>query len=252
MPPLALAAGLKDRAKMYLEGSTMSTTYEIQQGDSVDSVAFAHGLFALTVWNDPGNAELRKKRKNRNVLLPGDSLVIPDKRSDPKDCATDKRHVFRRRGIPAKYRLQVLYQGQPVKNAAYRLVVDKVPYEGTTDGNGFLEEFVPADSRKGALLVHLAAPDPPLVCRIMFGFMDPIDSLTGMEKRLNNLGYIRRVPGHSQVTRVWNGLRRLQRDFDLPITGKPDEKSLACLESLQDTGKLIPQATGDQESTNGI
>lgn len=226
----------------------MPITYEIQPGDSTDSVAFAHGLFALTVWDDPANKELSEQRKNRNVLLPGDLLVLHDKRPDPKDCATDARHVFRRRGVPSKYRLQVLYQGLPVKNAAYRLVVDKVLHEGSTDDNGMLEEFVPADSKKGAVLVHLPQPDPPLVFRVVFGMLDPIDSLSGMEGRLNNLGYIRAAPGHSQATRVWNGIRRLQRDFDLPITGEPDKKTLACLASLQDTGKQIPQ---DQGAPNG-
>ena len=95
----------------------MSIDYEIQQGDSVDSVAFEHGFFAVTLWNHPANAALKRERKHRNVLFPQDRLVIPDKRPDPKECSTDQRHVFRRRGVPSKYRLQVLREGLPVKNA---------------------------------------------------------------------------------------------------------------------------------------
>jgi hypothetical protein len=72
--------------------------------------------------------------------------------------------------------------------------------------------------------------------------MDPVDSISGLEKRLYNLGYAHRVDGQSEHTRLWNALRRLQRDHRLPETGRVDDATRALLATLHETEKSIPGA----------
>ncbi len=58
----------------------MPITYTVEQGDCLDSIAFAHDFFPDTIWNHPPNAAIRAERKDPNILYPGDVLTIPDKR----------------------------------------------------------------------------------------------------------------------------------------------------------------------------
>src|SRR5260370_465563 len=102
----------------------MPATIIIAQGDSTIQQAELHGFYAKTVWDDPGNAALKQKRTDMNALLPGDNLVIPDKRIATFNKSSDSRHRFKRRGIPAKFVLQLLEDGKPRAGQQYRLMVD--------------------------------------------------------------------------------------------------------------------------------
>ena len=57
----------------------MPTKHTVQEGECVSSIAHDYGLLPNTVWEYEENRTLRELRKNPNVLLPGDVLVIPDK-----------------------------------------------------------------------------------------------------------------------------------------------------------------------------
>jgi N-acetylmuramoyl-L-alanine amidase len=92
----------------------MPINHTVSQGDSVISLSEVHGLFAVTIWNDQGNAGLRQKRTDMNVLMPGDVVVIPDKRPRLEKRPTGQTHRFRRKGIPAIFRFQFNYDGAEV------------------------------------------------------------------------------------------------------------------------------------------
>ncbi|MGH9900503.1 MAG: hypothetical protein ACRD68_01550, partial [Pyrinomonadaceae bacterium] len=131
----------------------MPINHEVRQGESVISLSEEHGLFADTIWNDPENAGLKKKRKDMNVLLPGDVIHIRDKRLKEVDKPTGQKHVFRRKGIPALYRLQIFDIEEPRARQKYRLLVDGKLFEGETDARGVLEQYIPATSKEGELTI---------------------------------------------------------------------------------------------------
>lgn len=217
----------------------MGFYHTISAGEGVSSIATAHGLAARTVWDHPKNRPLRR-RKDMNVLLPGDRLWIPDREQKQVNCAIDKRHVFRLRGVPVKFRLQVFYMEKHVADAPYLLVVDGDKRRGVTDGQGLIDEFVPPRSQVALVRVDLPDGNPPLLYKFLLGHLNPSDSPSGIVQRLTNLGLVRPLPGQSLPMAVFDALRRLQRDFSLPITGVPDEQTLACLEKLHDTPQAMP------------
>ena len=51
--------------------------YVIRAGDYLTAIAYACGVTPETIWNDPANDALRKKRQNYDVLAPGDVLQVP-------------------------------------------------------------------------------------------------------------------------------------------------------------------------------
>ena len=71
--------------------------YSVCQGDCLTSIADQHGFYWKTLWDR--NSALKALRKNPNVLFEGDIVRIPEKELKERDCATEKRHRFVKRGI---------------------------------------------------------------------------------------------------------------------------------------------------------
>ena len=123
------------------------------------SIAQQAGFFWETLWKHSTNTELRDKRKNPCVLLEGDAVNIPEKRPGEASGATGKRHRFRRKGIPAKLRLQFCEDGKPVKSAPWRADVDGRLHHGETDADGTAELPIPGHFKPS---IPLELADSPL------------------------------------------------------------------------------------------
>lgn len=85
----------------------MPTDYQAKSGDCVSSVAFNHGFFWETLWNHGSNSELKTKRKDPNILKEGDVVHIPDLTLKQESGATEQRHRFKLKGVPAKLKLKL-------------------------------------------------------------------------------------------------------------------------------------------------
>src|SRR5436190_441453 len=121
----------------------MPIRYNVQPGDCISSIAFEHGLFPDTIWDDPANAALKAKRKNPNVLADGDVVAIPDKRPRTEPVETTKRHTFRRKGVPARLRIRLQENGMPLANLAFKLTGSGFEVSGQTDGGGLVDVSIP-------------------------------------------------------------------------------------------------------------
>ena len=220
----------------------MPIRHVIEQGDSVIQLSEEHGLFAQTIWDDPANADLKARRKNMNILLPGDVVVIPDIRPKGERVETLQHHRFRRKGIPAIFRLQVFNIEEPRANQDYVLDIDGVAQEGTTDEQGILEVYLPPDAEKGKLVI---GPDR-FFLKMQFGHLDPISELVGVQKRLNNLGYDCGEADGELNADTKAALKAFQRRFDLAVTGEPDEATLQKLEEVYDRTNTFPEETPEE------
>ncbi len=170
---------------------TKENVFIIDYGDSTTKLAFERGLFWKTVWDHPENSRLKSKRKEPNILAAGDELYIPPLKTREESCETEKRHRFRRKGVPEKLnvRLQKL-NGQPHANTKYRLIIDDIIVrEGTLDGDGGLSEYIPNNAKVGKLWLGDKYDDGPY--QLELGNLDPIDTIRGVQHRLKNLGHWR-------------------------------------------------------------
>lgn len=163
----------------------MAVRHAVQQGDCLYSIAAEYGWFPETLWEQPENAALKKRRGKGDVLCPGDVVVIPDRRQRVEKVRTGARHLFRRKGIPHQLKVRLVSMGKPLGNHPYAISVDgDGPVEGVTDAEGWIGRAIDPRARTAAVVVGDLDE-----YRIHLGHLDPVDKKCGLQERLANLGY---------------------------------------------------------------
>lgn len=238
----------------------MPEDYVVRQGDCISSIAYKKGHFWQTIWDHPQNARLKSERKDPNILKEGDIVHIPDLRPKEVSGATDRRHKFVFKSVPAKLRLQLLRQersesagdstqasndfsvieetpqpaaemhDRPRANVPFVLDIDGRLTRGKTDGEGRLEVVLPPDAREGFLIVEPGTPRETVV-RLALGTMDPITEIAGLRKRLNNLGFCC-CEADDMTPDLESALRAFQEKYGLQVTGQPDQATRDKLQQI--------------------
>src|SRR4051812_34537990 len=93
----------------------------VQQGECTSSIADSYGLSWKRLWNLPENGNLKRLRKNPNLLLPGDIIAIPEKEKREETKPTDQRHRFQSDRQRVLLRLRLLAAGKPIAGESYVL-----------------------------------------------------------------------------------------------------------------------------------
>jgi hypothetical protein len=215
----------------------MSMNHSVQQGEGLNSIAHKYGLLPDSIWLHPQNKTLRDLRKDGDILLPGDTLYIPDRELKSIAVATSQRHRMRRKGVPAKFRLQLFHNQICRANQRWTLDVDGKQYQGVTDSSGVLKIFIDPEARRGILII---GPDQSRL-ELQFGELDPITEESGYVKRLRNLGLLTDDYRLDISHKTDDALRAFQWIMDLPLTGEADEATLAALEKIHDRSQLFPR-----------
>jgi hypothetical protein len=206
--------------------------YFVRQGDYLTSIADRFGFEPAEVWEHQKNEALRKKRKNPNLLFPGDVLFIPDE--EPAECSLE---VGTTNAYVAEETLtKVTFIGPP--GQAYRIDGIDPPLEDTAGDDGKVELEVPTSIH--FLWVHYPALN--FIFPLQIGHMDPVHKLTGMQARLDGLGYGRtllsplvdalRGGADSAAELLAGSIARFQARNELPISGERDEETIKKLEDI--------------------
>jgi N-acetylmuramoyl-L-alanine amidase len=158
----------------------------VRQGETAASIAAAAGfLWSDTVWTAPENKDIRERRPDPNVLLPGDTLYLPDRTPPAFSLPTGAEHVLTVRRTKLQVRLRLLdWLGAP--RAGEDCTVSDAGGDDlhlTTDSDGKIAFEVPADVRTATIA---CASGDAFALRI--GGLNPADTLTGVSARLRNLG----------------------------------------------------------------
>ncbi len=171
----------------------MAGYHTVAQGEHAPGIAWSYGFHDYhCVWDHPNNAELKGKRKNPNVLFPGDLLYVPDKESGEYDRSTEKKHPFILKRKPLKLRLTIADQYEkPIANTACVLMVNSQSINVTSDGEGKIEQAIPYDAKSAVLVIPDSEETPyeGMSIPIKIGHLDPVEEITGQQARLSNLGY---------------------------------------------------------------
>jgi N-acetylmuramoyl-L-alanine amidase len=169
-----------------------SGPYEVRESECLQSIAARHGHLWKTIWNHGGNAEVKSARKDPMVILPGDRLEIPEIDPGGVSKAQEKRHRFRRRGVPAVLKLQLQRDGEPRKDEPWWLEIDGQRSEGRTDGEGRIKVPIPPGARSGELRV--GEGEHETAHTLDLGMLAPFDTVRGTQQRLRNLGFYEGPP----------------------------------------------------------
>jgi hypothetical protein len=196
----------------------MAINYQVKQGDCIYSIAVEHGFFADTIWNDPNNAELKKKRQDPNVLMPGDTVFIRDKQIKEVSEPTNQVHKFRCKNTPKKLRIQLKYIDTPLKNTDYKIDIDGVEKEGKTDSEGWLTQSLVPNAKVAVIRLEDGSE-----FEMKLGNLDPIDEVSGIQGRLHDLGFYSGSINGQMNEETENALKIFQHFNDLEASGKADE-----------------------------
>jgi hypothetical protein len=203
---------------------------KVGAGETTMSIARKNGFFWRTIWDHAENAELKAKRRDPNVLFEDDDIFIPEKRPKEVSKGTESEHVFKLKGEPGKLKIRLLKLGKPRANESYVIDLGTQVIEGKTDADGRIEHFIPGDAGTGKLILRDGKEIHPL----RLGHLDPLDLLSGVQQRLNNLGYScgAEMGGAEMGEQTKEALKKFQADQQLNETGEADEATKAKLKEL--------------------
>lgn len=213
----------------------MAETHIVEQGEYLASIAKDYGFSDWhTIYNHPQNASLKKKRPNPNVLLPGDEIFIPDKQLRQESCPTEKKHRFKV-NVPKAWLKIVLKDAdrKPIKNQPYTLIVAWLTFVGNTSEAGLVQEKIPIGVETGSLKLDKMN----LAWNLKIGHLDPIEELdkkaiiSGMQARLNNLGFLCGPIDGILGPRTRGAIRKFHLDVMKRKTssGEPDDDTQQAL-----------------------
>lgn len=203
----------------------MAINYKVKQGDGISSIAFEHGFFADTIWNHPNNAELKQKRDDPNILMPGDNVFIPDKRLKELSEPTDQVYKYKCKNTPEKLKLQLLKENEPRVNIDYELEIDGLKFSGTTDSQGRLQQSIPPNAEKGKLMLNNGEE----VYQLSLGNLNPHDEITGAQGRLRHLGFYFGAIDGKMSPELAHAIQVFQISKDLEPNGELDDQIIKAL-----------------------
>ena len=194
--------------------------HKVTAGECLSSIAAQHGFDWKIVWDDGANADLRRARKDPNVLHPGDIVHIPAFQLKQEVRPTNQSHRFRVKGSQTRFRVRLMQLGEPRANVRCTVDIDGRPVEKSTDGDGRLEVLIAPSAQRALLTVHGEHGDETYT--IDLGHLDPADSPSGVRQRLTNLGYAAGAWEEDGGQSLRQALSRFQMDNKLEITGDLD------------------------------
>jgi N-acetylmuramoyl-L-alanine amidase len=201
-----------------------------------------YGISATIIYADPDNAELWKKRPNPNQLMPGDEVSLGDP-NRPSDLPTGAGHTLmisegddETLSIFLGSRTDSSFAG---KN--FELTVGDRKAQGTVPDDNVIAADIPLGSDSGELKVWLS-DDPEVIASwtLKIGHLDPITEVTGVQARLNNLGYDAGNVDGSEDEDLDAAVAAFQDDVGLEPSGEIDDDVRAALDQAHDEQKYPP------------
>jgi hypothetical protein len=164
--------------------------YVIKQGDHLALLAYKFGFDADTVWNDPQNVKLRQLgqlSQDPNILWPTNVLYIPDQVNKPpamQRLTTGTTNTFVT--DPPAVTISLQFGDSLFASQAYS--VQELPQLTglTTSEDGTTTLSIPVTLQTFTIVFT----ESGTTFDFNTGHLDPIDTLSGVFQRLQNLGYI--------------------------------------------------------------
>jgi hypothetical protein len=166
--------------------------YVIRRRDTVRKVAYKLGFDADPVWNDPSNDDLRALRPNPDLLLAGDVLYVPDAADRPQPPVNP---------VAAGTTTTFVAPDPPTVTVSHQFFgLDSSTYDSKTFTVQELDNLGELQTTKDGLATFqvpvtldtatIVFSDTGESWALQVGDLDPINTVSGIFQRLQNLGYI--------------------------------------------------------------
>jgi hypothetical protein len=200
--------------------------YVVRQGDYLAKLAHQFGFDADDVWNDPANGALRELRKTPDVLYPGDVLQLPVAKPESQSLVGGSGNAYAA-SIPCVEVILVLRDdtgnllpSEPCEIEGCGPPDGPAPPPTSSDGDGKITLAVPVTQRE--VTIHL--PRKNVTLQVLVGDLDPIEETSGVQKRLQNLGYGDWSEADEEDETLAGATRAFQKDAGLEPTGTLDDE----------------------------
>ncbi len=204
--------------------------HTVAQGEWIAHIAAKYGFAdPAPISNHGDNADLLKKRPQQQILLPNDQLFIPDPTPKSVSCPTNKSSRFRIK-LPQNAKLNVFVHdenGEAIKSKPFVLTVGGVEYKGSSGGDGKITIDLPVTTT-GEAKLEIEGHTLPL----NVGHVDPIDEVSGVKGRLNNLRFDC-GEANDQVDDAYTAaLSAFQTKYKLTVSGTADDATKSKLKEV--------------------
>jgi len=177
------------------EASRVKATSE----DRVPALAAAKGFVRWrTVWEFAGNADLKAKRENPNVLLDGDAVAIPSKVPGVAEVVGGSAEYVLRRENERVVTLRLLdWEHQPFAGFRYQAKPgDQNINRGVVPKDGWVTLAIPVDAKRLEVALYLSGNEDDAPLNLPFEVRE--EALTASpehkNQRLLNLGFAAQLP----------------------------------------------------------
>jgi N-acetylmuramoyl-L-alanine amidase len=118
----------------------------------------------------------------------------------------------------------------------YQLKIGSQTYTGTTGGDGKIEQDIPVEATSGELAVFPSGGTQNAIgiFSLEIGHLDPVEEATGVQARLNNLGFDCGAVDGIIGPMTQEALRAFQKKYGLSETGNADTATRNKLRELHD------------------
>ena len=201
----------------------------MRQGDHLRRLAHARGVSPESIWEHDDNADLRAARESMEALLPGDILWLPSEPAGgvaimPQQSNSYRAHVP---WVDVELTLRDA-AGEPLANASVSLEGAR-ERSAQTDGGGVLAIQAAAHRRQ----IQVTLDDDGRSFGLRIGHLDPIEAPSGVDGRLENLGYFVSLgidgDEHERDLRRRAALRDFQSAQGLEPSGEIDDATRDAL-----------------------
>ncbi len=220
---------LGDRSDFAEPQSDDGIEHVVRHGECIWSIASLYRISWWRIWNHPNNRQLRTLRQDPGILLAGDRVFVPDRVKRWEPCSIAGANKFVRKQYVQNFALQLQNADGSVRSGvrfSFHLE-GRAVVSGVSDHNGLIECTIPPEASYGRLTVRDAEVEEHY--ELLFGHLDPSSEFSGIQQRLNHLGFsCGDVDGTiGPITEM--ALSRFQSATNLVPTAGPDTHTIAAL-----------------------
>ncbi|MCP3940950.1 MAG: peptidoglycan-binding protein [Desulfobacteraceae bacterium] len=176
------------------------------------------------IYDHPKNEFLKTThRKDPMCLKKGDEIYIPPKEQKKEACQIYKINKYVVPVLKSYFSIQLRdHRDQILAGVNYKLEIENKEFTGQSTQEGVVEEEISLKDEFGYLTIwpFKDFPEKEIRWRVKLGHLDPVNTTTGQQGRLNNLG--------SQVGFIDNekgpvtdqAIKKFQQKNNLTVSGE--------------------------------